>query len=139
MIEKGEVCYRKNGSYRIRIIKSAKCNGCKACGFGRKNHIILPAVSQIECDIGDTVNVRMPEKSIKGAYVYLYLVPLLFLFAGIMIPYNKGETFMMIGGAIGLATGFLTTLLIEKLFKRRKVYMPTILEKISETKEITDD
>ena len=103
IIERASVRSRKKDLYYISITKNAKCDGCKACGFGRKNRLTMPALSLIECNAGDTVCVRMPEKQVKASYVYLYLLPLLFMFAGLMIPYAYGEIYMLIGAGVGLA------------------------------------
>lgn len=70
-IEYCTVHARKKNRYYVKIVKNAKCEGCKACGFGRKNHLILPALSQIECETGDSVAVAMPEKQVKGSFVFI--------------------------------------------------------------------
>lgn len=128
----------KGNFYYIKLTKNEKCDGCKACAFGKKNHLILPALSEIACDIGDYVEVAMPQSHVKGSYLYLYLLPLLTLFAGLMIPYGCGEWWMLLGAGVGLAVGFAAAYAIERLFRRRKKYLPVIVKKISE-KEITND
>lgn len=128
-----EVCLvhsHKKSGYYITMTKSAKCEGCKACGFGRKNKLVLPALSQIECEVGDRVVVQMPESSVKGSYVYLYLLPLLFIFVGMMIPYGHSELYMFIGAAIGFCVSIPLVYLIERLFRRRAKYLPIIIRKI---------
>ncbi len=130
IIERASVRSRKKDLYYISITKNAKCDGCKACGFGRKNRLTMPALSLIECNAGDTVCVRMPEKQVKASYVYLYLLPLLFMFAGLMIPYAYGEIYMLIGAGVGLAVSVPVVYAVERLFRRRKKYLPVITEKI---------
>ncbi|WP_251613092.1 SoxR reducing system RseC family protein [Pumilibacter muris] len=132
-IEYCTVHARKKNRYYVKIVKNAKCEGCKACGFGRKNHLILPALSQIECETGDSVAVAMPEKQVKGSYLYLYILPLLFLFAGLVIPFSYGEKAMFLGGVIGLAISIPTVYFIERLYRRSKKYLPVIVSKISAT------
>ncbi len=134
-IEYCTVHSRKKNRYYVKIVKNAKCEGCKACGFGRKNHLILPAVSKVDCEAGDSVAVAMPEKQVKGSYLYLYLLPLIFLFAGLVIPISVGEKAMFLGGAIGLIASIPVMYLIERLYRRRKKYLPVIVGKLSNTEK----
>lgn len=138
-IECGEVYAHKKSVYYVKLTKSAKCEGCKACGFGRKNHIVLPAHSQVDCCVGDTVFVAMPERDIKGSYVFLYLIPLLFVFVGLLIPYGHGELWMLCGGGIGLAAGVATAYLAERLFRKRGKYLPTILQVLPAAQPVTEN
>ena len=73
------------------------------------------------------------EKQVKGSYLYLYLLPLLFLFAGLVIPFSYGEKAMFLGGVIGLAISIPTVYFIERLYRRSKKYLPVIVSKISAT------
>ena len=138
-IECGEVYAYKKNVYYVKLTKSAKCEGCKACGFGRKNHVILPARSQVDCNVGDTVFVAMPERDIKGSYVYLYLIPLLLMFVGLLIPYAHGELWMLCGGGIGLAAGIVAIYLFERLFRKREKYLPTILHAVPVGQSATEN
>ena len=132
-IERCVVQRKKRGLYYIRLTKNEKCEGCKACGFGKKNFLVVPALSDIPCNVGDEVTVAMPQSRVKGAYLYLYLLPLLFLFAGLMIPYGHGEGWMLLGGVIGLCAGIPVVYGIERLFRRRKKYLPVIKSVLSES------
>lgn len=138
-MEQATVYSRKKNRYFIKLTKSAKCDGCKACGFGRKNYVILPAISEVECNTGDCVEVEMPEKSVKGAYVFLFLLSLLFMFVCLMIPYGHGEIYMFIGGIIGLVISIPVIYAIERLYRRQKKYLPKIISKISVTEEKNND
>lgn len=138
-IESGVIYARKKSKYYVKITKSSECNGCRACGFGRKNHIIMLAQSNIDCEVGDTVSIRMPDKTVKGSYLYLYLLPLLLAFIGIMSAYGHGEKLMFLCGAIGLAVSFPLIYLIERLFRRKKGYLPVILGKIQSEEGVNND
>lgn len=138
-VEKCEVSARKKNLYYIKLVKNAECDGCKACAFGRKNYLIMPALSLINCAVGDRVSVIMPSSRVKGSYLYLYLLPLLFIFIGILIPINFGEIPMLIGGAAGLTVSIPVVYFIELMFRKSKKYLPIISEKISDTKETNND
>ena len=134
-LENCEVHSRKKDLYYIKIVKNEKCDGCKACGFGRKNFLIVPAVAETDCKVGDKVTVAMPACNVKHSYIYLCLLPLLGMFIGLMIPYGYGEKFMLIGGIIGFLICLPIIYLLERLFRRKKKYLPTIIEKTSDTEE----
>ena len=134
-----EVSYIKRGLYYVKLTKNAQCEGCKVCTFGRKDHLVLPAQSQVECKAGDTVSVVMPEESVKGSYIYLYIIPLITMFAGLMAFYLLGEWFMLLGCLLGLTVGFAAVYLIERIFRRRKKYLPMIVSIISCEKEQVND
>ncbi|MCI8412774.1 MAG: SoxR reducing system RseC family protein [Clostridia bacterium] len=131
-IETCTVQKRKRNLYYIRLTKNAKCEGCKACAFGKKNALIVPALSEIDCAAGDSVAVSMPEKRVKASYVYLYLLPLACMFIGLMIPYGHGESYMFLGAMAGIAVSVPAVYLIERMFRRRKKYLPVIVRKISQ-------
>lgn len=132
-IENCVVHARKKNLYYVKLVKNAKCDGCKACGFGRKNFLIVPALSEVECAEGDRVTVQMPESGVKASYVYLYLLPLLCLFIGLMIPYGHGEWWMLLGGACGLAASIPVVYAFERLFRRRRQFLPVILRMADES------
>lgn len=74
----------------------------------------------------------MPEKRVKASYVYLYLLPLACMFIGLMIPYGHGESYMFLGAMAGIAVSVPAVYLIERMFRRRKKYLPVIVRKISQ-------
>lgn len=129
-IEVGEVTAKKKSLVYVKIVKNDMCNTCKACAFGRKNTLVVPALSETECGVGDRVSLRMPTEQVKGSYVYLYLLPLLFLFAGLMIGMPFGEKTMFIASLVGLAVSVPVVYGIERLFRRQKKYLPVVLNKI---------
>lgn len=129
---------RRRSLTYVRLTKNEKCSGCKACGFGKKNYLDMPALCEIDCKAGDTVTIALPEKQVKGAYLYLYLLPLAFMFAGLMIGYTHGERIMFLGAAIGLTISIPVVYVIERLFRKSKKYLPTVLQVISETDTMSD-
>jgi len=53
--ETGTVNKIKGKLYYVKLSKSEKCEGCKICDFGKNNSITVPALSDVECGVGDNV------------------------------------------------------------------------------------
>lgn len=119
----------KNLTY-IKLVKSSKCDGCKACGFGKKNTLVLPALCEIDCNSGDRVMVTMPEKTITGAPIITYVIPLLFFLGGLLAVIPLGEGFMLLFGLIALAISFVPIYFIDRHYKKSAKYLPIITGKI---------
>ena len=128
ILETGTVVKCKKNTAYVRLIKKSECGACKACAFGRKNELILPAVCDTVFDAGTVVTVQMPEKPIRGAAYILYLLPLATLFAGLLGGYSIGGTLWTVTlGTVGLLTGFFAVYAIERAYRRNKAYRPLVL------------
>ncbi|MDE7394829.1 MAG: SoxR reducing system RseC family protein [Clostridiales bacterium] len=138
-IELGEVTASKKSISYVKITKNEACEGCKACAFGRKNVLVLPAQSLVPCSKGDKVKIRMPSEQVKGAYLYVYLLPLLFLFAGLMIGLPLGEKVMYLTAFLCFCGSIPVVYGIERLLRRQKKYLPMIVEIVNENKEQAND
>ncbi len=136
-LEQAVVAKVKRGATYVRLTKSDACGACKACAFGRKNIVVLQANRECECSVGDRVTVRMPESTIKGSYLLLYLLPLLFLLAGLLAGSPWGEKVMFVCAICALILGFVAVSLLDRLFRRQKKYLPTIVSvsDVSDVKE----
>lgn len=128
IVENCTVVKKDKNLIYVKLVAENKCNGCKACAFGRKNAQVLPAYSDINCNNGDNVIVEMPQKQISGAAFITYLIPLLTFLLGLIagIPLNEG--FMLLFAVIFLAIGLLAVHFIDKLFLKNKKYLPKIIE-----------
>jgi sigma-E factor negative regulatory protein RseC len=130
MIEEGVVEKVKNNLAFVRIEKSAKCEGCKACAFGGKRQLTLPCVTEVPCAANDRVLLRMPEGSFAGASLLLFLVPLVCLLIGFMIGAALGELYMLLIG-FGLAIiGAGVSVLVDRARRHNPKYVPVVFEKI---------
>lgn len=127
-IKECEVVAFKNNVTYVRLDKAPDCNGCKACGFGKKQSLVMPVTDELSSKIGDRVAVEMPVKPILSAPFVMYLVPLMLMFAGLISGYFINEIIMMCLAAAGLGIGFLIVFLVDKLIKKNKKVMPKIIE-----------
>lgn len=122
----------KGGIARVEIERQEKCASCNVCSFNKHSSIVVPAIADIACVEGDTVEVRMPEQSIKGAWLYLYLIPLATMLIG-LIAFMRFEAWVQaIAIGVGLLLGFAVARLAEVGLRKQRKFMPVIVKK-SET------
>lgn len=123
----------------IETVKNAKCESCKACNFGRRNTVTMPAYGDISCRKGDMVLVELPQAQIKTAALVLYVLPLLFFLGGLLAGMPLGEGFMLLFAVLFMTVGFVAAYGIDRLYRRQKKFLPRILQKICSEKENTND
>ncbi len=83
MEEQGTVIESAGGVARVRIDRSEGCDGCAFCELAESgSHMIARAVDRIGVSAGDRVKIETRGVSPVKAGVFLFLLPLLSLFAG---------------------------------------------------------
>ena len=131
MLEKCTVQRIKGNHAYIELIRTPKCDGCKACAFHGKDKIVLPAIKDCECAAGDTVIVEMPEKQFVFAPLLLFGLPLVCFLIGLMAGrFAGGELLMVLLGFAFAALGYLIAVFADKTLKNNRKYMPIVVERI---------
>ena len=132
MIRTGEVVER-NGEMAIVTFERPKaCAGCNACMGNTCTRIELLT----DANIGDTVDVEMPDKGILSASAMTYLIPLALLLMGLIggtalheplgLPFNVNLFAAMLGFAL-LAVALAIVHRIDRSLARKKVFVPRLL------------
>lgn len=123
---------KKKGKYAyISISKSAECEGCKACSFGKDGTFSMPAIDEVGCAQGDRVIVKMPRKRIKAAPVYLYVIPLILLVIAAFIGNIFSQTAAIIASLSTLIISVAMIWFIDKRYRKNKEFMPLIIKIIN--------
>jgi len=82
-----------------------------------------------EAEVGDFVDVQMPENRVFQASLLVYALPLCVLIAGLvagsMLGLNDTVTFFM--AVAGLVAGYLIASLFEKRLRKNASWRPTII------------
>ncbi len=131
MFEKCTVTRVKGKHAYIELIRNPKCDGCKACAFHGGDKIILPAIKDCECEAGDTVVVRMPEKQFPAASLLLFGIPLVCFLIGIVAGrFVGGELIMAVMGFAFAALGYIISVLADRAIKNNRAYTPVVVERI---------
>lgn len=119
----GRVVRLKGGTAYVEIVKSAECNGCKACVFGAKgDRLVLPARNDLLAAVGDRVEIIPPPPRPVFAFVMLFVLPLAALLVGLFIAraVTASEPWIIAGAAIGLGAGLSAVFAAEKLVFSKK-------------------
>lgn len=136
--ETGLVLSVEQGFAEVETIRTSSCSSCRArhgCGHhtiaqvSSSNRMRMKAIDPLSVEVGQTVVVGIPEDTLLQASFWMYLVPLLGLVAGAVIP-------SLWGGGSGIAvlfslTGFVAGLLLARNKSKKEShnmdYYPKIL------------
>ena len=107
MIRTGRVVEAKGGSLKVCFDRPEMCASCGKCGAHGVHQELVTV--QGEADVGNWVQVEMPDAQIVKVSLIAYVIPLVFLMAGLVIGQNiLGTDAWAAGLGIGLmAVGLL--------------------------------
>ena len=130
--EVGKVDKIKNGLFYVKLSKSEKCEGCKVCDFGKNNHIIVPSLSEVECEVGDSVVIRAPIKKTYLSTLIMYVMPIVIMIVCAIIAYNvsHNDLDVLIACGTSLLLSFVLVFVLDKVVRNKK-NMPLIVKNLS--------
>jgi sigma-E factor negative regulatory protein RseC len=116
--ETGRVLSIEEGFADVETIRTSSCTSCRArhgCGHhaiaqvSSANRMRMRAIDPIAVEVGQEVVVGIPEDTLLQASAWMYLVPLLGLVGGAILPslWNGGSGIAVILSIIGFAGGLL--------------------------------
>lgn len=119
MTETGTVTKINGGNVTVRFDRKTDCENCKMCMFSEEAKFVETEVeNSVNAEIGDTVTVNMPGRTVLLYSLIVYMLPLVFCAAGLIAGYFAlGDAAALIFGALMLAAGFLVVTLIDKKLK----------------------
>ena len=129
MIRTGYVKEKKGDSLVVSFERPASCEGCKGCAKGlmNKNESLIVFG---EANVGDIVDVQMPQDRGFQASLLAYALPLcgliLGLLAGYMLKWSDTASFML--ALLGLAGGFALGRGTDKLLRKRRNWCPSDIQ-----------
>lgn len=130
----------KRGLAYIEITRNEKCDGCKMCSFNNKKSIVVPAVCKIPVEIGREAVAEMPTRAVGAASLLVYALPILFIALGALVGYACGKWWLQpILAAVGLVSGLICAVVIDRAYRRRSGVLPTVLEMIEERSDLSDE
>ena len=126
----------KKDQYHVEIAKHDKCNGCKACAFGKNGKVTLRAISLIDCNVGDRVAIAVKRKqNATVAYLTMFCLPLaLMLISAFIAHFTVGGDLtvaiaVLIGFGVGMICSYFANKVVESKAKKRGEF-PTIIKRI---------
>ena len=116
MAETG-IVIKESGNYvTVKLERTEACAKCRACtaGFETKD-MIIEAENICQARKGDQVEIFLDQTNFLKAVVIMYVIPLIFLFAGLLIGYlissllrlENVELIAVVCGFILLAVSYL--------------------------------
>jgi len=118
MTERGRVVAVDGPGLWVETLSSSACMGCRArqgCGHGllqqwgarRRNHLYAWVGEQAaDFDIGDEVDLILPEGVLIASAMVVYLLPLLGMLTGMALAARGGDLAALLGAGLGLGLGF---------------------------------
>lgn len=136
--ETGRVLSIEEGFADVETIRTSSCTSCRArhgCGHhaiaqvSSANRMRMRAIDPLTVEVGQKVVVGIPEDTLLQASVWMYMIPLLGLVGGAVLP-------SLWGGGSGIAViisiiGFVGGLLLARNKSKKEInnldYYPKIL------------
>lgn len=128
MVRTGFVKEKRNGQLRVCFQRPEACEGCKGCAKG-----LLPRQELLtvfgQAEVGDVVDVQMPEARTLKATLLAYALPLLLLLAGLGTASACGlsDGLTLLCALIGLALGVLVARGIDLRLRADPKWRPTVV------------
>ncbi len=148
MIKEQGLVVELNGSMAmVQTVSKASCNSCKvnsSCGtgiiskaFGERS-FITPMTNNIKAEIGDQVEVGIPEDLIVKTSLLVYLFPIIFMlvmlfslkFTSANLGYLLSEPFLILAAIISLALGFYLVRRLGEKMNKNKPLEPVLLRTV---------
>lgn len=83
MKERGRVVETRGNMAKVEVLRRDECSRCKVCGFGSRDRIVAMAVNTLGAETNDEVELELEGTQVVKAAAILYLIPLVFLVAGL--------------------------------------------------------
>lgn len=126
MKQQGIVVSIKGNNAEVKFKRESACGGnCGSCG-GCDNFRTVTAVNSVNAKEGDSVEIETPSKTVLGAAMAVYVIPLAVLIIGYVLgnAIFKSEGFGILFGFAFMAASYIIISLVSK--KHKKIYQPVI-------------
>lgn len=134
MIEIGEVVSAADGKVTVRFARTSACGNCTACGMREDQTEVLLEFEEEGLSVGGKVRVEMPSGGFAVSVLILYGIPLLMLFAGLLIglavfsgPQRELLAALTALGATALTYGVIK--FWDHKLKKARLFQPRLIKK----------
>lgn len=129
MIRTGFVKEKKGEKLSVCFERPSSCEGCKGCAKGlmRKNELLTVFG---DAQVGDVVDVQMPENRVFQAALLAYGLPLCGMIAALALGSAGGfsDTVAFFMALVGLAVGYVLARVADKYLRSKKNWCPRIVQ-----------
>ncbi len=127
MVRTGKVVGTSGKTLEVCFERPEMCAQCGAC-MGRKPHEETVKIEGT-AEIGDSVDVEMPDAKIVKVSLIAYIIPLIGLLIGLLIGQTllKNDLWAALTGLAGLGAGILVARAFDKKLGAQKSWQPKLL------------
>ena len=128
MVEQGKVTALEYGKATVEIPRKSACDKCGMCLIIPTEQVVrITLDNQVDAKVGDTVELTMGGSYVLIASLITYFVPLVFFALGIILgAVIISELAGIIGGVIFAVIVYVIIALLDKKFKLKRGFAPTI-------------
>ena len=132
-MDRAGIIVSQMGEYsKVKLVRHTACGSCGACQLGdEQKDILLVAKNTVKAKNGDLVEVSMATNSVLSAAFIMYVIPLVGLFAGLLIGqmlFAGNDVLTALTGLAVMALAFVIIKLNDKRFLRNEKYTAQILK-----------
>lgn len=129
MTEQGVVLKRKDKFVEVRIERNSACAKCGKCGMTEsQKHVDFYVENNLEAQVGDVVELEIPDANTAGLAFVGYILPLIpalaLMFISIALKWKEWASLLLFFA--GYALGFVIVALIDRKRKHKWAESPTI-------------
>ncbi len=132
MVRTGEVVEREDGVVSVVFERPEACAHCNGC----VNHQCTRVEMRADADVGDMIDVEMPEKTVVKASMIFYILPLGLMLLGMYVgslfygalgyTFNR-EMFAALFGLAFMALGFYAVYRVDRRLRKRQEWEPKVI------------
>jgi len=144
--ETGRVVAVESNFVWVETIPSSLCGKCaarKGCGQGVLASITghrglvraleSPSLQASDCSVNDEVEIELPESSVLKGSMLVYLAPLLFAIAAVLLAQSFGELAIVGAFVAGLGCGFAAVRLAPRWLGGVEAFEPRLASVVTGT------
>ena len=141
LLEQGTVVAVEADAIWVETVRASTCGACKAkagCGHhlvnqqqsGQRAHLRVPVSSRESHQVGDTVQLALPEGALMRGALWVYGLPLALLVAGAvletLLPVTAFDASALFGMG-GLVLGFVINRVLSRRASHNRAYQPYLV------------
>jgi positive regulator of sigma E activity len=135
MFEKARVLQRKEDKAIVVFESKEACSHCASrniCHLAKEGLRQMEVEDEIGTEVGDLVEVSIPNQGIIKRSFLLYILPTIFFVGGMAFSLFKrlSELISLGVGFFSLSVAFFIIFLIDKNYSRKKDSQPKIIKKL---------
>ena len=139
--EEGTITKVTDNKAWVKVRRSSMCDACNsrsACNTLSGDDIMeAEAINTANARVGDRVLLKIPTKALWKISFVLYMVPVIFLMAGVILGMKLAKTYALepelgalLLGSLGCIISFIIIKLVSKKTGNNKDYTPEIVKVI---------